>query len=95
MNKKNARLFLITTMLFIMSSVSAFAAETDIATVNAEKFGVLTILPPLVAIVLAFATKNVIVSLVLGVMSGGFLLNLNGMNVFSAEARNLSVLIMR
>ena len=35
MNKKNARLFLITTMLFIMSSVSA-AAETDIATVNAE-----------------------------------------------------------
>ena len=84
MNKKNARLFLITTMLFIMSSVSAFAAETDIATVNAEKFGVLTILPPLVAIVLAFATKNVIVSLVLGVMSGGFLLNLNGMNVFSA-----------
>ena len=84
MNKKNARLFLITTMLFIMSSVSAFAAETDIATVNAEKFGVLTILPPLVAIVLAFVTKNVIVSLVLGVMSGGFLLNLNGMNVFSA-----------
>ena len=84
MNKKNARLFLITTMLFIMSSVSAFAAETDIATVNAEKFGVFTILPPLVAIVLAFATKNVIVSLVLGVMSGGFLLNLNGMNVFSA-----------
>ena len=84
MNKKNARLFLITTMLFVMSSVSTFAAETDIATVNAEKFGVLTILPPLVAIVLAFATKNVIVSLVLGVMSGGFLLNLNGMNVFSA-----------
>ena len=84
MNKRNARLFLITTMLFIMSSVSAFAAETDIATVNAEKFGVFTILPPLVAIVLAFATKNVIVSLVLGVMSGGFLLNLNGMNVFSA-----------
>ena len=84
MNKRNARLFLITTMLFVMSSVSTFAAETDIATVNAEKFGVLTILPPLVAIVLAFATKNVIVSLVLGVMSGGFLLNLNGMNVFSA-----------
>ena len=84
MNKRNARLFLITTMLFVMSSVSTFAAETDIATVNAEKFGVFTILPPLVAIVLAFATKNVIVSLVLGVMSGGFLLNLNGMNVFSA-----------
>ena len=73
-----------TTMLILMSSVCSFAAEQDMAVINAQKYGILTLLPPLVAIILAFITKNVIVSLVIGVMSGGFLLNLNGVNVFSA-----------
>ena len=84
MRKRNLRLFLITAMIFIMSTVMSFAESTDVATVNANKFGMLTLLPPFVAIVLAFITKNVIVSLVIGVMAGGFLLNLNGANVFSA-----------
>ena len=84
MNKRNLRLILMTMMMIMMTSISSFAAETDMSVINAEKFGVLTLLPPLVAIILAFATKNVILSLVLGVMSGGFLLNLNGINIFSA-----------
>ena len=84
MKKRNVRLLLMTTILILMSSVCSFAAEQDIAVINADKYGVLTLLPPLVAIILAFITKNVIVSLVIGVMSGGFLLNLNGVNVFSA-----------
>ena len=84
MKKRNVRLLLITTMLILMSSVCSFASEQDMAVINAQKYGMLTLLPPLVAIVLAFITKNVIVSLVIGVMSGGFLLNLNGINVFSA-----------
>ena len=84
MRKRNLRLFLITAMIFIMSTVMSFAESTDVATVNANKFGMLTLLPPFVAILLAFLTKNVIVSLVIGVMAGGFLLNLNGANVFSA-----------
>ena len=44
----------------------------------------MTILPPLVSIVLAFITRNVIVSLFLGAFSGCVILNLNGFNIFSA-----------
>ena len=84
MKKRNVRLLLITTILILASSVFSFAAEQDMAVINAQKYGALTLLPPLVAITLAFITKNVIVSLVIGVMSGGFLLNLNGANIFSA-----------
>ncbi|WP_419724648.1 Na+/H+ antiporter NhaC family protein [Terrisporobacter petrolearius] len=84
MKKRNVRLLLMTTILILISSATSFAAEQDMAVINAQKYGILTLLPPLVAIILAFITKNVIVSLVIGVMSGGFLLNLNGINVFSA-----------
>ena len=84
MKKRNVRLLLMTTILILISNVTSFAAEQDMAVINAQKYGILTLLPPLVAIILAFITKNVIVSLVIGVMSGGFLLNLNGINVFSA-----------
>ena len=65
MKKRNAKLIFMTMFLIIMSSVSVFAAEVDTAVVNADKFGILTLLPPVVAIILAFATKNVILSLVL------------------------------
>lgn len=84
MKKRNVRLLLMTTMLILISGVSSFAAEQDMAVINAQKYGILTLIPPLVAIILAFITKNVIISLVIGVMSGGFLLNLNGINIFSA-----------
>lgn len=84
MKKRNVRLLLMTTILILISSVTSFAAEQDMAVINAQKYGLLTLLPPLVAIILAFITKNVIVSLVIGVMSGGFLLNLNSINIFSA-----------
>ena len=95
MKKRNARLIFMTMFLIIMSSVSVFAAEVDTAVVNADKFGVLTLLPPVVAIILAFATKNVILSLVLGVMSGGFLLNLNGVNILSALFNSFLDLVNR
>ena len=95
MKKRNARLIFMTMFLIIMSSVSAFAAEVDTAVVNADKFGILTLLPPVVAIILAFATKNVILSLVLGVMSGGFLLNLNGVNILSALFNSFLDLVNR
>ena len=69
-------------MIFMMSTVMAFAEEVDIAQVNADKYGVLTLIPPLVAIILAFATKNVVISLAIGIMSGGFILNFAGINIF-------------
>ena len=84
MKKRSYRVLLLTMLVFVLSTTLAFAAEIDSATVNSEKFGLLTLIPPIVAIVLAFITKNVVVSLFIGILSGGFLLNLTGFNVFSA-----------
>ncbi|MBE6072882.1 MAG: Na+/H+ antiporter NhaC family protein [Clostridium butyricum] len=74
--------FLLTLMMLVMSSTTVFAANS--ADVNAEKFGLWTILPPLVAIALAFITKNVVISLFIGTLSGCFLLQITGSNPFMA-----------
>lgn len=60
------------------------ANEVPLAQVNASKWGWLTILPPLIAIILALITKNVVLSLFVGVFSGTFMLSLTDRNVFSA-----------
>ena len=44
MKKRNARLIMMTMFLIVISSVSCFAAEKELAVVNAEKFGVLTVI---------------------------------------------------
>ncbi len=69
--------------MFIMSTVMVFAEEDidTIALANAEKFGILTLIPPLVAIILAFITKNVIISLLIGILSGSFIIKASGINV--------------
>ncbi len=95
MRNRNMKLFFITTMMFLMTSVLSFAEEVDIAAQNADKFGILTLIPPLVAISLAFITKNVVVSLVIGIMSGGFLLNISGSNPFTALFNAFLDLIQR
>lgn len=83
MNRRN--LIMILTLLFIIVLTSTvFAADPKVAAANAEKFGFWTITPPFVAIVLAFVTKNVVLSLFLGVFSGALLLNLQGANIFGA-----------
>ena len=71
-------------IILVFSSNFAFAAETGNTITNAERFGIFTLIPPLVAIILAFITKNVVISLFIGILSGGFILNLTGFNVFSA-----------
>ncbi|MZQ76197.1 MAG: Na+/H+ antiporter NhaC family protein [Peptoclostridium sp.] len=91
---KRFRLSLLLTALFvIVLSGSAFAAEVDIAQVNSDKFGIWTIIPPLVAIALAFITKNVVFSLFLGVFSGVFMLGLNDSNVIGAFFNGFMMLI--
>jgi len=75
---------LLTILLIIAMTGSAFAVEPEVAQANADKFGIWTIIPPLVAIVLAFATKNVVLSLFIGVFSGTFLISLNDSNFFLA-----------
>ncbi len=73
------RLFLFVFMFFMVLTENSFAQE--VADINAQKFGILTLIPPLVAILLAFLTKNVVVSLFIGIFSGSILLNYSG-NIF-------------
>jgi Na+/H+ antiporter NhaC len=70
-------------MIFLFTIVG-FAEETDPSVINAAKFGIWTLIPPLVAIGLAFITKNVVISLLLGIISGSFIIQLSGQNVFMA-----------
>lgn len=82
-NFRKYYVFLLTLLVLTIPSVAVFAAD-DVAVDNASKFGLLTILPPLVAIALAFITKNVVISLFLGTLSGCFLLQISGNNVIYA-----------
>lgn len=84
MKKRNYLVFLLTFILMMSISTVAFAAEVDPGTLNAEKFGLWTIIPPLVAIALAFITKNVVVSLFIGALAGCFMLQIVDQNAFSA-----------
>ncbi|MGL4911274.1 MAG: Na+/H+ antiporter NhaC family protein [Romboutsia sp.] len=84
MNSKNLRIILITIVVMVLSAPLAFAEGVDIASINAQKFQMITLIPPIVAIVLAFITKNVVVSLFVGILSGSFIINITGTNVFNA-----------
>lgn len=95
MNRRNFRLILMTVMILVLSSTIGFAEEVDIQAANAAKFGILTLIPPLVAIALAFITKNVVVSLLIGIMSGSFILNITGTNVFNALVQSFLDVVNR
>ena len=56
--------------------ILALAVDPEVAKKNAEIFGFWTLIPPVVAIVLAFITKDVVLSLFIGVFSGTFLINI-------------------
>ena len=75
-NKKSFKVLLMTIMMTLLSTSIVFATEVDTATSNANHYGLLTLIPPVVAIVLAFLTKNVIISLFIGTLSGTFLVQL-------------------
>ena len=66
--------------LFVLSLlISSTPDNAD----NSIKFGILTLLPPLVAIALAFITKETILSLFIGVFIGEFMLCVNDLNIVS------------
>lgn len=75
-NKKSIKLFLITTMISLLSTSVVFAEELDVSVRNADHYGILTLIPPILAILLAFITKNVVISLFIGALSGTFLVQL-------------------
>ncbi len=69
MRKK--QLIILSIIFTLIFSVNVFAADGSEVEVS---LGFLTLLPPLIAIALAFITKNVIMSLFLGAISGTFIL---------------------
>ncbi|WP_294169829.1 Na+/H+ antiporter NhaC family protein [uncultured Clostridium sp.] len=75
-NKRKIKIIVMTLVMILLSTSVVFAAEVDTATANANHYGFLTLIPPLVAIVLAFLTKNVIISLFVGTLAGTFLVSL-------------------
>lgn len=81
MKNKNKIILLMTLLFMILSTQNVYAAEIE---KTQQITGAVTLLPPLVAIILAFITKNVVVSLFIGTLSGCFILNINGNNVFYA-----------
>ncbi len=81
--KKKAYCILFT-LIMLMSSTIVFAEKVDQSVLNANKFHYFTLLPPLVAIILAFITKDVVLSLFLGIYSGTFLIELGRHSVLGA-----------
>ncbi len=94
-NFRRYYLFLLTLIMLVMTSTVAFAADADVAVINSERFGLWTILPPLVAIVLAFITKNVVISLFVGTLSGCFILQISGSNLFIAIIKSFLDFVQR
>lgn len=79
--------------VFVLLMATTVLAADSAVDANVAKFGIWTLVPPVLAIVLAFITKNVVLSLFLGVLSGTFMLELNGANVFSALFKGFLLLI--
>lgn len=75
-NKRKIKIIIMILLMILLSTSVVFATEVDMATANANHYGFLTLIPPLVAIVLAFLTKNVIISLFVGTLAGTFLVSL-------------------
>ena len=78
----NMKLGLVTAIsiiaLFVLSLwITSLPENSD----NAVRFGILTLLPPLVAIGLAFITKETVLSLFIGVFVGEFMLNVADLNI--------------
>jgi Na+/H+ antiporter NhaC len=80
--------FLSMVVIFILLfTITAYGEEME-----GSPFGILSLLPPLLAIALAFITKQVILSLFLGIFSG--VLMLNNYNPFLSFLRTLDTYIL-
>ena len=80
----NMKLGLITAVFLILLFVLALIiSQTPADADNAVRFSILTLLPPLVAIILAFITKETVLSLFVGVFVGEFMLCCNDLNIIS------------
>lgn len=67
--------------LFVLS---LFITSAPTGADNSARFGILTLLPPLIAIALAFITKETILSLFVGVFVGEFMVSVSDLNIISS-----------
>lgn len=81
MKKKSLLILSLMFMLLVFNNNIVLANEVDKTVLNANKFGILTLLPPLVAIILSFVSKNVVFSLFVGGLTGALLLQFNSSNI--------------
>jgi len=82
-------------LLLLFFSVALFGVDPEVAKRNAQIYGVFTLIPPVVAIALAFITKDVILSLFIGVFSGTFLINIVNENVFMGIIKGFTGIVSR
>lgn len=95
MKNKRIALFVSTLMVLLMSSSIVLATESDVVVTNLIDFGIWTLVPPLVAIVLAFISKNVVISLFIGALSGSFMLQIGDRNIFGAIVHSFLDFVQR
>ncbi|MDI6706449.1 MAG: Na+/H+ antiporter NhaC family protein [Bacillota bacterium] len=76
-------------MVLALTSLSVFAEGEE---TEAVEFGIISLLPPLLAIILAFVTKQVILSLFLGILVGATMMS--GWNPFFGFLRTLDQYIL-
>lgn len=81
-------------LVLVVAAFMVFAASINFSNGDgtAINYGWFTLVPPVVSILLAFVTKNVIISLFIGVFSGAYVLHLaNGSLFFAVMQAFLSV----
>lgn len=78
---KKKEFYIILVLIFFVFSISSASAQNSMVDNNVLKFKFLTLLPPIIAIVLAFITKNVLLSLLMGAFSGAILLSWQDINI--------------
>jgi len=81
-NVKTGLIIAISVILLFVLSLFITSAPTGVD--NSVRFGILTLLPPLVAIALAFITKETILSLFIGVFVGEFMISVNDLNIVAS-----------
>ena len=79
MNRSAKWGLIVAVTLILLFALSWLIDQCPAGDDNAVRFGILTILPPLVAIALAFITKETILSLFLGVFVGEYMVCADGL----------------
>lgn len=80
--RKKSRVIIL--LLVIIFAIIFFNFGGSNISYNNDNLGILTLIPPIVAIILSFVTKNVVISLFLGALSGCFILQITNQNFFYA-----------